>query len=128
MSDEKQQDRKPGNAAAWEDVGHRFQDLGDSLVQAFRTAWRDEGNRQRVDEIKNSLSHLGKEIGKAVDESASSEEGQKFIHEVERAVNSLQQASVDTAQEMKPRLVTVLRQIDQELHKALEKIEKEGEE
>ncbi len=128
MSDETkpENDSTRNKAAGWDDVGRQFQALGDSLAAAFRTAWQDEGNRQKVDEIKNSLGQLGKEIGKAVEESASSDEGQKFLHEVEKAINSLQQATVDSAQEMKPHLVTTLRKIDQEIQKLIEKVEAEG--
>jgi hypothetical protein len=119
------QEKSRSNKESWDEVGKQFQTLGESLATAFRTAWQDESNRKKVEEMKIGLQSLVKEVGKAIDESATSERGQKLIHEAERAADSLHKAGVETVQEVQPHLLTALRQVSLELQKLIERIEKD---
>jgi len=127
MSEEPQNqgntEKSRSSSESWDEVGKQFQTLGESLAGAFRTAWQDEGNRKKVEEMKTGLQSLVSEVGKAIDESASSVNGQKLIHEAERAADSLHKASVDTIHEVQPQLLSALRQVNLELQKLIERLE-----
>ena len=51
---------------AWREVGWQFQVLGESLAQAFRTAWEDEENRQHLQDMQAGLEKMISEIGQAL--------------------------------------------------------------
>ena len=40
------------SSEAWQEVGKQFQTMGESLATAFRTAWNDEQNRKKVQEMR----------------------------------------------------------------------------
>lgn len=130
MSDENPQDNsrantnQPGSEEAWHEVGRQFQQLGDSLSQAFRTAWQDEKNRQTVEEMRGGLEALVKQVGDVIHENAGSEEGHKLKEEAVKAAHNLRDAGEQTVQEVRPQLVTALRQVNIELQKLIDSMDR----
>ncbi len=112
-----------GSNQAWEEVGRQFQSLGESLAQAFRTAWRDEENQKRMNEMKTGLKSMIEEVGKAIEDGAKSEQGQKVISEAERAAQSLHKAGSEAVKEVQPHLLSALRSVNLELQKMIEHME-----
>jgi ElaB/YqjD/DUF883 family membrane-anchored ribosome-binding protein len=110
---------------AWQEVGRQFQTLGESLAAAFRAAWHSEENRQRLGEMKSGLESIVDEVGKAIKEVAASPEAQQARDEADKALKSVQTASEQTIQEVRPQLVSALRQINDELQKLVSNIESE---
>lgn len=108
----------------WEEVGRQFQELGQSLAQAFRTAWENEDNQRRVQEMRTGVESMLREVGKAIDDSAKSPEGQKIRQEAERTVESLRVAGEQTVQEVRPQLIDALQKLNTELQKLVDKMEK----
>ena len=118
MSDESKEPREEN----WQEVGRQFQVLGESLAQAVRTAWEKEENRQRVSEMRTGLEAMVRDIGKAIDESASSPQGQQLKAEAKRAAEAFRSAGEQTAQEARPQLIHALEKVNEELQKLVEKM------
>ena len=114
---------KSGASASWEEVGREFEALGESLASAFRAAWEDETNRKRVEEMKAGLKSMVEEVGHAIEDTANTEHGKRIISEAERAAHSLHQAGKETMAEAQPKLVSALRQVNQELQKFIDRME-----
>jgi gas vesicle protein len=113
-------------ADAWREVGKQFEALGNSLANAFRTAWQDEHTRRHMHEMQTGLETMVNEIGDAIKETSESPEGHKARVEAERAAQSLRAAGQKTWQEAKPQLVTALRQLNAELQKTITRLEEEA--
>ena len=109
----------------WREVGRQFQALGESLAQAFRTAWEDEENRQHLRDMQAGLEAMVGEIGQAIKEAGASPEGQKVRQEVARAAESARTAGEQALQEAQPHLLSALRQVNVELQKIIGRLEGE---
>jgi ElaB/YqjD/DUF883 family membrane-anchored ribosome-binding protein len=107
----------------WQDVGQQFQQLGDSLAQAFRAAWEDAENQRRLQEMRTGLESMVREVGKAIDDTAKSPQGQHLREEAERTMDKVRNASEQTVQEVRPQLITALQQLNAELQKLVDRIE-----
>jgi len=114
---------QPTSSEAWEEVGKQFQALGESLAAAFRAAWHNEENRQRVQEMQSGLEAMVNEVGKAIKESAATPQVQQMRTEAEKAAASLRVAGEQTAQEVRPHLLSALRQANAELQKMISHME-----
>lgn len=109
----------------WYEVGNQFRVLGESLAQAFRTAWEDEGNRQQLRDMQSGLEAMIGEIGQAMREVGASPEGQQARREAEKAVESARAAGNKALREIRPHLLSALRQVDQELQEMIGRMEEE---
>jgi hypothetical protein len=114
---------QPPSSEVWEEVGRQFQTLGESLAATFRTAWHNEANRQRVQEMQSGLESMVNEVGKAIRESAASPKVQQARTEAEKAAESLRAAGEQTVQEVRPHLLSALRQVNTELQKMISHME-----
>ena len=111
---------------AWHEVGRQFQALGESLAQAFRTAWESEGNREHLQDMKSGLEAMADEVSQAVQEASASPEAHKVREEVEKAAESARVASEQAWQDARPHLVTALRSVNAELQKVIGRLERAG--
>ncbi|MCL4562543.1 MAG: hypothetical protein M1281_18265 [Chloroflexi bacterium] len=123
QSGQPQQEKGSSSGEAWQEVGRQFEALGDSLAQALRTAWKDEGNRQKVKEMQNGLESMVKKIDQAIQEKAATPEGQQIKEEAKKAAENLRTAGQQTYQEVRPRLVTALQQLNSEIQKMIDRME-----
>jgi hypothetical protein len=110
---------------AWQEVGRQFQALGDSLSNAFRAAWQDEGNRQRVEEMRIGVESMVNQVGRVLSDYADSPEGQRLRADAKRAASDLRNASEQTIQETRPHLVSALRQVNVELQRMIDQMERQ---
>jgi hypothetical protein len=124
-TDEAQQSTTQGTGSSevWQDVGKQFQILGQSLATAFRAAWNDEQNRQRVGEMQKGVESMLNDVGKAINETAKSPQVQQAKSEAQRAAESLRVASEQTYQEVRPHLLSALQQLNTELQKLVQRME-----
>jgi len=104
---------------AWREVGGQFQALGESLAQAFRTAWENEENRQHLRDMRAGLEMMVDEVGQAIKEASASPEGQKVRQEAQKAAESARAAGEQAWQETQPHLLSALRQVNAELQKMI---------
>ncbi|MCJ7533123.1 MAG: hypothetical protein MUO64_19140 [Anaerolineales bacterium] len=111
----------------WEEVGQQFQALGESLAAAFRTAWENEENRQQMQNMKAGLEQMVNQVSQAIKDSAASPAGQQVRGEAKKVASTLRTAGEQTAQEVRPHLLTALRQIEEELQKLINRMEQQAE-
>jgi hypothetical protein len=111
---------------AWREVGKQFQTLGESLAEAFRTAWESEENRRHVQNMQEGLEAMVDHVGRAMKEASASPKGEKIRGEAERAAESLRAAGEQTWQEARPHLLSALTQINAELQKMIARLKEES--
>jgi uncharacterized protein with von Willebrand factor type A (vWA) domain len=111
---------------AWREVGRQFQSLGESLAEAFRTAWESEETRGHVQSMEDGLEAMIEHIGRALKQARTSTEAQKVRGEAEKAAESLRAAGAHTWQEARPHLLAALTQINAELQRMIVRLEEES--
>ena len=127
MNDEQNtQQQEPKNqppSDVWQEVGRQFQILGETLAAAFRTSWNDEENRKRMQAMQGSLENVVREIDLGLQNAAQSPEAQRARGEAKRAAESLRQAGEQTVQDLRPHLLTALKDVNDELRKMVNRME-----
>jgi len=108
----------------WQEVGRQFQALGESLAEAMRTAWQNEETQRRVQEMRVGLESMARDIGKAVEDTANTPQGQKIRSEAQHTAESLRTATNQTVHEVRPQLINALQQLNEELQKLINRMEK----
>ena len=114
---------QPSTSEAWQAVGKQFQSLGESLATAFRTAWTDEQNRKRMQDVRQGVEQMLTDVGKALDETAKSPQVQQAKVDAKKAAESVRVAGEQTYQEVRPQLESALRQLNDELQKLIGRLE-----
>jgi hypothetical protein len=128
---------------AWEEVGHQFEQLGQSLATAFRTLWESEETQQNVESLRDGLQSMAADVSAAVNKSVTSEDTEnadvsaavnksvtsedteKIKAEAQKAAKSAQAATEKTAEEIRPQVTKALKQVNAELQKLIERLETE---
>lgn len=121
MSEKKEADQ------AWSEVGQQFKALGESLAQAFRSAWENEENRQHLQSMQRGLESMVDDIGRVINEASASPEAQKTRAEAEKAVESARVAGEKALEDAKPHFLSAMRQVDAELQKLITRLEAQQE-
>jgi len=108
---------------AWREVGRQFQTLGESLANAFRSAWESEENRQHLQDMQAGLEAMVEEVDRAIKEASASPEAQKVRGEAEKAAESVRVAGEQAWQEAQPHLLSALNRINAELQKIVGRLQ-----
>lgn len=122
MSEEKP-NPAPGSAESWHEVGQQFKALGESLAAALRTAWENEETQQHLRAMQAGVESMVTEVGQAMQQVATSPEGQQVRAEVEKAAVNAREAARQSLDEARPQLVSALQQVNAELQKLLERLQ-----
>jgi len=123
---EEQQGKKTEASAneAWQEVGQRFQTLGESLAAAFKSTWENEEPQTQWEKVRADMEATANDIGRAAKETAATEEAQKAKAEAYKTAEAAQQAGQEVMDDVKPHLLAAFRKIRTELDKAIEGMEK----
>jgi hypothetical protein len=113
--------RKPGTSSntgtSWEDVAKELQALGETLGDAVRAAWKQTDNDQRMRELHDSLNSTIEDLNRTVEQSATTPEAQQARDQFARLTESIRQAAEQATKELRPELVSMLRQANAELRR-----------
>jgi hypothetical protein len=113
--------RKPGTSSntgtSWEDVAKELQALGETLGDAVRAAWQQTDNDQRMRELHDSLNSMIEDLNRTVEQSATTPEAQQARDQFARLTESIRQAAEQATKELRPELVSMLRQANAELRR-----------
>jgi hypothetical protein len=63
-------------------------------------------------------------VGKAIEEGVQTPEAQQFKEEAKKTAKSLRDAGESAVQEARPQLISALRQVNDELQKLIDKMDK----
>ena len=116
---------EPGNASyneGWQEVGRQFKALGESLAAALRAGWENEENRTRLQDMQTGLESLVSEVGQAIQETVESPEAGHVKAEAQKAANTVAGVLDETTAEVRPQLVSALRQVNSELQKVIDRL------
>jgi hypothetical protein len=114
----------PDASDSWKDVGQQFQVLGQSLAAAMRAAWQNEEARRRMQDVQNGVESMVNEVGQAFKDAANTPQGQQLRQEASKAADNVQNAVEQTAQEVRPHLVSALQQVNRELQRIADQLNK----
>jgi hypothetical protein len=122
-----QQDKQPGQQKgagdSWQEVGRQFQILGESLAAALRTSVNTEDNRRRMAEMQSGIESMVRDVDKAITGAAESPEAQRARQEAQRTAESLRRAGEQSAQDIRPQLLSALKQVNDELQRLIGRME-----
>lgn len=122
MSD--QEPRKESNMNdAWQEVGKQFQRLGESLAAAFQTSVKDENTRQNMKDLQDGLESAVQGIRGTVQKGVNELESRNFGEQARQTADSLINAGEQTVDEMRPRLLSALQQLNHELDRLIENMQ-----
>ena len=125
MAEEKQKKKTEASAgAAWEEVGQRFQSLGESLAAAFKSTWENEETQARWEKVRADVEATANDIGRAAKETAATEEAQKAKAEAYKTAAAAQQAGQEMMDDAKPHLLAAFHKIRLELDKVIDSMER----
>ena len=110
---------------SWQEIGRQFHMLGEGLANTFRAMWEKEENQQRLQEIRSGLNDMANQVSEAVKDTANSPEGQKFRAELGAAASNIKSSAVQASEAARPHLIAALQQVNNELQKILDQLEKE---
>lgn len=111
---------------AWHEVGRQFQTLGESLAEAFRSAWESEETRKHVENMQGGLKAMVEKVDEALKEASTTPAAEKLRAEAEKTAESLREAGEKTWQEARPHLLSALTQINDELQKLVGRLKQTG--
>jgi hypothetical protein len=124
MTEETQEKKTKSPAGeAWEEVGQRFQALGESMVAALKSTWENEGTQVQWEKVKADMEAAASDIGRAAKQTAATEEAQKAKAEAYKTAAAAQQAGYQVMDDVKPHLLAAFRKIRSELDQAIGSME-----
>jgi ElaB/YqjD/DUF883 family membrane-anchored ribosome-binding protein len=91
---------EPKSSEAWDEFGQQLQKLGDSIAKAFRT------------------------MADSINEAVVSPEAQKLRDEAKKVAQSAREAGEQAAEQLRPHLLSTLRQVNDEIQTLITNLEK----
>lgn len=104
---------KPSSGASWQDVAAEFEALGKTLSDVLRDAWQrpDDAGLAR---LRESLQSMIQDLNRAVEGTPEAQQARdQFAHLTE----SIRSAAVQASDELRPELLTMLRQANAQLRR-----------
>ncbi len=90
---------KPTTSDAWDEFGQQLQRLGDSIAKAFHT------------------------MADSINEAMSSSEAKKLRDEAKKVAQSAREAGEQATEQLRPHLLSTLRQVDNEIQTLITNLE-----
>ena len=97
------------------DLHSEFEQLGQNLKAALKTAWESEESRKLQAELKSGLAALEVGLRQAAQEVTTGETGQRFKAEVEDLGERVKSGQVES--QLRKDLLSALRTVNSELQK-----------
>jgi hypothetical protein len=97
------------------DLHNEFEQLGQNLKAALKTAWESEESRQLQAELKSGLAALEVGLRQAAQEVTTGETGQRLKAEVEDLGQRVKSGEVEN--KLRHELLAALRSVNSELQK-----------
>ena len=107
----------PSGASAgtsWHDLIAEFEALGKSLSDVLRSIWQRQDDEAGLGRLRESLELLIQDVNRAID---GTPEGEQARHQLVRLTGSIRAAAERAGEELRPELVSMLRQANTELRR-----------
>jgi hypothetical protein len=105
--------REP-TGTSWQDVAAEFETLGKTLGDIVRDAWQRQDNEAPLGQLRDSLQSMAEELNHAVD---GTPEARQARDQLALLTESIRVAAQRAGDELRPELLSVLRQANAELRR-----------
>lgn len=102
-----------------DELKEEFRSLGNNLVGALRSAWDSQERKKLQEEVESGLAEVAATLAREAETFKNSPSGQQLKSDLESLGERLRSGEVETA--ARRELMDVLRKINQELERAVEK-------
>jgi hypothetical protein len=106
--------RGSSSGTSWQDVATEFGALGDTLSDLLRTAWRRSDGDALVTSFRDSLRSVVDDVNRATE---GNPETQRARGELTRLIESIRAAAKEAGEEVRPELLTLLREANAQLRR-----------
>src|ERR1700682_5744148 len=103
---------RPSTGTSWEDVGAEFEALGKTLGDALRGAWQRQDSEAALGPLRDALRSMIQDANRGID---GTPEAQQARDQLVRLAESLRAAAARAGDELRPELLSMLRQANAEL-------------
>jgi hypothetical protein len=110
----KKQPNASSSGTSWQDVASEFEALGKTLGDMLRGAWQGQDNDAGLGHLRDALDSMIGELNRAVD---GTPEAQQARDQLVHLTESIRAAAARAGDEMRPELVSLLRQANAELRR-----------
>jgi hypothetical protein len=105
---------RPSTGSSWQDLGAEFEALGKTLGDVLRGAWQRQENDAGLGQLRDSLQSMIQELNRVVDGTPEARQARdQLVHLTE----SIRAAAERAGDELRPELVSMLRQANAELRR-----------
>ena len=105
---------RPPTGSSWQDVVAEFEALGKTLGDVVRDAWQRGDSDATLGGLRESLQSIIQDLNRAVD---GTPEAQQARDQLVRMSDSIRTAAERAGDELRPELVSMLRQANAELRR-----------
>jgi hypothetical protein len=106
---------KSSGGTSWQDVATEFEALGKTLGDVLRGLWQQQvGDDAGLGRLREALQSLIQEVNKAVDGTPEAEQARD---QLVQATESIRAAAARASAELRPELISMLRQANAELRR-----------
>jgi hypothetical protein len=105
---------RPSAGTSWQDVAAEVEALGKTLGDVVRDAWQRQDNDVGLARLRESLQSMIQDLNRAVEGTPEAQQARdQFVHLTE----SIRAAAERTSDELRPELLSMLRQANAELRR-----------
>jgi len=105
---------KSSSSNSWQDVATEFENLGRTFADVIRQAWRQSDGETTLNQLRDGLQSVIDSVQRHTDGSPETAQARD---QLVRLVESIREAVTQASDEVRPELVTLLRQANAELRK-----------
>jgi hypothetical protein len=105
---------RPSSGTSWQDVAAEFAALGNTVGDVLRDAWQRQDNPAGLAQLRESLQVMIQDLNRAVD---GTPEAQQARDQLVHLMESIRAAAERTSDELRPELLSMLRQANAELRR-----------
>jgi|SRR5438132_12766099 len=99
---------------SWQDVIAEFESLGKTFGDVLRSAWKRPEDEAGLGRLRESLGLLIEDVNRAID---GTPEAQQAREQLVQVIDSMRAAAERASDEVRPELVSMLRQANAELRR-----------
>ena len=104
----------PSTGTSWRDVGAEFEALGKTLGDALRGVWQSQDAQAGLGPLRDSLQSMIQQVDRAFD---GTPEAQQARDQLARLTESIRAAVARAGEDVRPELLSMLRQANAELRR-----------
>jgi hypothetical protein len=105
---------KSSSGTSWQDVAAEFENLSRTVADVVRTAWQRSGGEASVGQLREGLQSIVDDVNRTADGTPESRQARD---QLVRLIESIREAAQRAGDEVRPELLSLLRQANAELRR-----------